>query len=437
MKKVMSIVWLLSIILVCCKKEDQVAVPASTSDSVQVAARTNVKQLGVITNSPNCQSAHIQSLIASNKTLYFPKGTYVIETPINISGVNNLNIIGDEGTVFKTMGNKIFNIYGSVSKLEIKNIKFVSTNVSTIEDPEGLISIWSYGDNDLMDGIKIWYCKFTIPNSPANGIKLISEGSNSLIKNVSVINNRFESIGRMAVEFQNHNTRTMKARYSNYNISNNYFYDIGTIQLYQAACCVSVSGYSLNGKINNNTMIDMRMDKTPYVYYGIENAGTCNLETIGNRIKATVYGFTGILGSNPSVVKTNWVIKDNVIELTGSNPDKVRIRAMELSYVSDYTITNNTMNTDGYALRFIDCKNGVITNNKAISRTGFVVDFEAGSAKNTISLNSFTSKGPDSPVVIFNGATTRGNVAYQNVLTKANNLPGCYLDVNGASNDTK
>ncbi|PWG78796.1 hypothetical protein DDR33_20440 [Pararcticibacter amylolyticus] len=423
--------------LVCCKAEETEIVPEEITSVEQNLTLTDVTKSGISSNGLSDESQKIQSLIASNKKLFFPKGTYRISKPITLSKVNNLQILGEEGTVFTTDQNKMFVVSGSIKTLDIQRISFISTKNSTAEDAEGLIFIANYGASDVMDGININQCTFSIPNSKVNAIKMVSEGANSLVKNVNITYNKFLSIGRMGVEFQNHNSSPKIARFRDYTINNNYFNDIGTVQTGSAPSCISVSGYSLNGKINYNKIYDMRMNTTSSVYYGIENAGTDGLETVGNEMYSTTYGFTGILGSS-TYAKAKWIIKDNIINLTGSSSN-TKIRGLELNNIEGVVVANNKIQVDGYGMKLDNCKKGKITgNNVVVTKAGNVLYLQSGSATNEISSNTLdASRGLDHGVVIFNGSATSGNNAFQNTLIKPGNKKGDYVNLNGAVNSVK
>lgn len=419
----------------------------SISDVTTSAKAINVKSLGVKGNGSIDDRAAIQALIGSDKTLFFPKGTYKISREITLNKVSNLKISGEEGTVFTSDLDRIFLISGSIKNLEITGIKIASTRKSILNDSEGLIFIANYGANDVMDGININNCKFTNPNTQANAIKLVSEGINSLVKNISITKNKFESIGRMGIEFQNHERRTNIPRFSNYTISYNYFNDVGTIQTGSPSCCISVSGYAVDGKINYNEMVNMRMKTTSNIYYAIENAGTTRLETIGNKIHSNTYGFTGIMGSHPTPQETaingqpykkDWIIKDNVINLTGSNIDKNKIRGMEIANITGYTVLNNTVNSDGMGIMFVNCKNGKVEGNTVSVKSGNPFYLRLASSNNTLTANNLTSNHASyNGVVFFDGSGASGNTAYNNKLIKPGNKVGDYVNYNGAKNNTK
>ena len=428
-----------------CKTEVYKPIKIENTMRVSTTARISVKTYGAKGDGLADDAKAIQQAIAANREIYFPKGNYLIKSFIEINQVSKLKITGESGAKITTGLNKIFNISGTIKSLEISNIYFVSVKKSSVNDPEGLINIANYGPADVMDSIVISNCNFSNPGTHANAIKLVSEGKNAVVKNIQIKNNHFEGIGRMGVEFQNHNRAPNIARFRDYQISDNYFHDVGTIQTGPAPVCISVSGYSVNGKINHNEILDMHMSSSSYIYYGIENAGTVGLETIGNHFKSISYGFTGILGSGPSAaessatgqpIKSNWVIKDNLFELAGSS-DKNKIRGMELWDLKSFTISGNTIRTDGMAIMFAGCNTGSISLNKATVKSGNAFYFKTGSTKNKIYQNTLDcSKATDNGVVLFDGASTSGNTASQNVLIKTGNLPGRYVNINGAINTT-
>lgn len=441
---------LLAVSLLGCKKETQedAVAPVQATEAVpekadELAALNVKKSFNLSPNPTTDQTRAIASLIQTGKKLFFPKGTYIIDGVLQISNVNNVMLSGESGTIFKTTkNNKILQISGNVTNLEIKGISFISSRESNYHDTEGLIFVSNYGNQDVIDRLSITNCSFTNPKTHSNAIKLISEGENSMVKNISITNNKFESIGRMGVEFQNHRKSPVRARFKDYTISNNSFHDVGTIQNWPAPSAISVSGYGLNGKINSNKITEMRMHTSKMIYYGIENAGTVGLETIGNYMKSTTHGFTGILGSSPSEaeskatgqpMKSNWIIKNNTFELSGSS-HKDKIRGMELSYADGYTISSNRIHVDGMAIMFIGSKNGKITGNDIKSGGNNVLYFKDNSSDNTISHNTIDgSRGEDHGLVMFYGANVRNNRMFDNKLVSIGGRIGSFVNLGGAS----
>ena len=384
----------------------------------------------------------IQSLIASNVVLHCHGGVYHIDNNIQIQDVENFQISGDVGTVFTSSQNKIIELSGTLKDVVLSGIKFSSTKKSTLNDTEGLVLIANYGVHDTMDNIVIEKCRFTNQNTQANGIKVISEGARSMINHLSIVDNVFAHIGRMGIELQNHLYEPVRVRYKNYVIAHNLFYDVGTIQTGPAPSCISVSGYALYGEISNNEIRDMHMSTSTNVYYGIENAGTVGLLIKGNYIHTIGYGFTGILGSGPSIaeslsrgqpLKSNWIIDHNTISLKGSVPDKTKIRGMDISYSNNYNINNNIILTDGIGIKLTDCLRGEIVNNKVLVNNGNALYLQGICYGNLIYHNQLDCKQTlGQGVVMFKGIQTRNNKAFDNEIPKIDNHPKWYVNFEGA-----
>jgi len=387
-------------------------------------------------------SSLIQSLIASNVVLHCHGGVYHIDNNIQIHDVENFQIIGDVGTIFTSSQNKIIELSGTLKNVVLRGIKFSSIKKSTLNDPEGLVTIANYGVHDTMDNIVIEKCRFTNRNTQANGIKVISEGARSMINHLNIVDNVFAHIGRMGIELQNHLYKPVQLRYKNYLIARNLFNDVGTIQTGPAPSCISVSGYALNGEISNNEIKDMHMNTSKNVYYGIENAGTVGLLIKGNYIHTIGYGFTGILGSGPSIteslsrgqpLKSNWIIERNIISLKGSVPDKTKIRGMDISYSNNYNINNNIIITDGIGMKLTDCLRGEIVKNKILVKNGNALYLQGICCGNRIYHNQLDCEQTlKQGVVMFKGIQTCNNKAFDNKIPKIDNHPKWYVNFEGA-----
>lgn len=406
----------------------------------------NVRQLGIIPDGVTDYTSALAAAISSNTVLFLPKGVYVVNN-LTINGVSGLCIYGEEGTVLTTSGNKILAVTGNIENLEIYKIKFQSTRVQSTQDTEGLIFVSIYNSNIVMDGICIHHCEFTNRETNCNAVKIISEGSNSLIKNVVIERNRFIGIGRMGVETQNHLNDAI-ARITNLDISNNFFNDIGTIQNSSVAvAAVSISGYSLDCKVNFNHIEEMRMDTTTHVYYGIENAGCIGMEVIGNLFRSSVYGFIGILASGPGETdiaagnprKHSMIISNNIFGLDGPPGNLNRIRGMELNNLNNSIISENTIVTRGYAARIYNCSFNKIANNICISKADNVLFLTQNSKENEIYQNVLNNSGfgSNNIQIQFNGNGTSGNIVYLNRYVQFTGLGGGAGDSDGASNNDK
>lgn len=373
--------------------------------------------------------------------LFFPAGTYKFTNHTELSEASNIHLFGEPGTVLSTSINKVVTLSGNLSDIKISEIKFQSTRSDSTDDPEGLLFIANYGNTSLMRNIRVFNCAFNNPGTKANGIKVISEGAESMIDGLFINYNRFYGIGRFGVETQNHNNAPSLVRLKNVDISYNTFDDIGTIQTGVAVAAVSVSGWSTDFRINYNEITDVRMQSTSQVYYGIENAGAINCEMIGNIIRSSTFGFTGILGSGPDdatvalgqLRKTRWTIANNIIDLTGSVSDKTKIRGMDIGNVDGFSIINNTITADGIGIRCQNATNGIITGNYVKSMTDRPIYLTSASSKNALLINTlWTLKSGDNTCIMFDGSTTSNNSVFGNRMTDASGNPGDIFLANGA-----
>jgi len=341
--------------------------------------------------------------------------------------------------VFESTQNKIINFTNAIDTLEIRGIKFVSTKSSTTEDTEGLLFFANYGASSVQKHVTIECCEFTNPNSFSNGIKIISEGTNSVSHNFNIRFNRFYSIGRMAVETQNH-VNDDKYRIRDFEVSSNWFSDIGTIQNgASSVCAISLSGKSKNCKTNYNTIREMRMDTTGFVLYGIENAGCRNMESIGNQMYSELYGFSGFLCSSPNVI--NWIIANNTLDLQGPIAKIDKIRAMELSDGRDIIVTGNTFKMVGYAAKLYNIEGCMFKNNISRNQKGNLMYIHGNSKYNIISENIFDNSNQvtygetDDTIIQYNGAGATDNYQFQNLMKSYNGFNGVANSTGGATNN--
>lgn len=416
---------------------------ASSVNSTQIATTAFVKSIFADTSTDNVlrqgvaqdgtdQRSKIQALIASNKTLFFPRGVYNFTDFVKISNVFNLKIIGETGTIFTTSINKILLFSGNLSNIEVSGIKFVSTKNNAIEDPEGLLSIYEYGTGSL-DGMNIHHCEFTNPNTQANAIKMVWETSNgALAMNIRVADCNFYQIGRMATEFQDHKNDGI-FRIRGVKIMNNVGYLLGK---YQYGELVSLTGGVKEAQICNNIITDVMGTSGSsgnMQRWAIELAGTKTI-CFGNIIKSKDYFMQGILNSGSD----NMII-DNIIDINGGT-DKTVVRGIYLyNKCSNVLVKNNHVRSEGYSLLVDNVYSCSIMDNMFISGDNNVVYLRNGATKNVITNNLFSQifSASDNGTVIFDGTATTDNYTYLNRLVKPNGSNGSYINVNNASNNTK
>lgn len=400
----------------------------------------NVLKHGVVADGATNQAANIQALIGSNKTLYFPyqSSAYALTDSLLLNGYSNLKFIAEKGVVITTTKNKIFQINGNFSNLEIANFRFVSTKSSATDDTEGLIFIGNYGTSDTINNVNIHNNYFTNAATKCNAIKMVSEGTNSLCKNFFITQNEFVGIGKMGVEFQNHLDNSA-GRFTDYWIIKNYFKNIGTVHSGVAIAAISVSGVAYNGNINYNDITDVNTDPSWAVSnYGIENAGTIGLSTIDNHMRSQSYGYTGILGSSTRS-KDGWIISGNIIILTGGS-DKTKVRGMELNNILRVSVTGNTIITDGYTALLDSCLSGKFSNNHCYSSDINAFLIRNGSANNDITLNTIdnTAYGSLANPIQFSGSLTINNNTSWNTMNAFGGLGnGTVTNSSSATNNTR
>lgn len=396
---------------------------------------TNVSQNKVLTNGSD-QRDQVQDLIGSKKTLFFPAGTYTFNHIIQISEIEDLTLQGEEGTVFTTTLDVIFNLVGNNKNIKFSNIKFVSTKVREDEYSDGLITNNNIaGVAGTLDGLEIDNCVFTKPKANSNGIKINSEGPGKA-KNIKITACKFIGIGRAAVETQNHVETDTITRILNVDVSNNTFEDIGTMGTWGLA--VSISGYSKHIKVNNNHIVDVGTTRDKKNdYYAIENGGASDMEIVGNVIESKKFGYKGILASNQRP-KYNCTIKDNTFKLFGKE-DISRIRCIELNNLYNSVITNNKGSSTGLALQADNVKNCQFTNNKFVCANPITMIFQNGCTANVIRDNiADGSKASENfGTILFVDSETNNNYCFNNTVYKTGGAEGTVGNYKGANNNTK
>ena len=409
----------------------------------------NALDNGFVGNGTTNNANALHAIKGSNRSIFFPSGTYLFPTSVEWSGFSNVKFLGEPGTVFVTPTEKVLTLSGAVSNIEIEGIEFRSTKVSATRDTEGLIFIANYGTNDTMNVVRIHHCKFTNLNGGGNGIKVVSEGTNSLIYRIEVEYNDFDGIPSFGVEFQNHNTTVVAVRFRNFKINNNTFNDIGRNQAGTrnvAPSCISVSGYMMDGEANYNYANNMHMDTSPFVYYFFENAGVDGMQSIGNHVRSSTYGYTAFLGSGPDDAafalgvprKNGWILANNVITLTGSTSDKTKIRGFDISNADGVIAHHNTVRTDGICFLLQNSKDGKISDNFFKSTFDRPIYVTAGSVRNGFKDNTaWTLKSGDGTCLMFDGATTANNYTEGNTLIRADGTAGDIFLANGAPKNNK
>jgi parallel beta-helix repeat protein len=214
--------------------------------------------------------------IQSNRTIFVPAGTYQF-------GANSLLIQGSNIKIHGTGQTSLITTsvlpngpltgmiqLGNCTNLVFEDIGFASTATYgsiSVDNYYGLI----WASNRSLSQIIFQRCYFTAPTANTNGIKIINENT-QIADNIECVDCIFQDIGRMGVEFQNHNDGTILARYRSFKSDRCLYRNIGLIA---NGMGISLSGVGENCIISNNTFDNCRI--------GLELVGPNDTTVISNK----------------------------------------------------------------------------------------------------------------------------------------------------------
>lgn len=246
----------------------------------------HVRQWGAVADGTTINTTALQNAINAvpdGMTLYFGKGVY--RTGKLTLNRSTITLQGEPGTVLAASGRYVLEL-GNMVGNTLQGIRFTSLESSTVTDYFGLV----YSLNKGVNRLTIRNCEFTAPACATNGIKLVADTISSFVKDVTIENCRFESIGRMGIEIQGHLKDGVK-RYSEIYIRNNTFKDLGLITSvdgHHYGMAVSLSGAAKNVAVENN-LIDNPYDIAIELTAGTSTTGVpCTIDNgkvNGNRLQ--------------------------------------------------------------------------------------------------------------------------------------------------------
>jgi len=273
-------------------KQNSLAVDGSgikypTVDAVnKVVYFVTPKQFGAIEDGVTDDSVAFQNFLNSYLAKKIPANkTYKIETELIISNPCELDFNNSTLTTNSLL--RLLSIKSS--NVTIKNGNFTSNKTgdfTAIVETEPYANSWLIGckliDGESFSDINITNNSFSAPSGSLNAVKLISHrsGFGGLLKHINIVNNRFKNIGRMAVEVLGEGATEW---YSNVNVSDNYFDNLGVWSSYGMA--ISFSGLGTENFISKN-IINQAKD------VAIENAGANNTYILNNTVKNPKTGTT-------------------------------------------------------------------------------------------------------------------------------------------------
>lgn len=413
----------------------------------------SVKDFGVVGNGITDDSTNIQNAInwcySNNKSLYFPAGTYLINTALTISSKNGLKIYG-EGSTSVIKYTTTSAIYATPSSANIiDNLSFdrngvtVGNNAIRINGTDCIVSNCTFnplvGTAIFIDGPLDGF-KFN-----NNIVKCTEYGFNatttSSIQYCNITNNYFTSCLKGA--FVSNSSIYAKGL----NISNNVFDTMGQTNygyngVLQLACIY-------NSTINNNQFINVAADSGAIntavymagssVYDGVTTQYSRNITISNNLFDSCLDGAIYIVGAGASYKTTNVNILNNTftnngtsIQLNNTYIDIVKIsgnnEADTTTLVDVSTSTNITWVKERTYVRLV---NNTTRTNVTGNSTEYVVPFNQVQLCDDTNLTGGYAQGSTSATGVyicqapgvyqvdcalnFTGATTGANGVYINV----------------------
>lgn len=304
----------------------------------------NVLDYGADLTGATDVTAIVQAIVGSNRTVYFPTGTYKFDTILRVNNVSNLKITGQPGTVFLnsvdhggTRPYTILDIEGTNTNIEISNIKFESTSYdadSVVMD--GLVVVNTGAANFLMDGLKIHDCEFKCPRINAHGIVMYMVGADT-IKNVDFYNNKLDSIGQMAFEIVNRNNSGQTdgiKRFWNFRIHHNLISNTGLMKDYGGS--ISFSGPCKNINVTSNKFLNGMQQFLEFA--GVESSVISN-----NEFESTRTFCSGIYTAYTTNQNDALTITGNTFDLLDTTTNGGASIPLNLWELVNSSITGNTI----------------------------------------------------------------------------------------------
>ena len=351
----------------------------------------NVTEYGAIPNDEEPDDAAIRKALdqcEEKDTLYFPEGTYLVESTITISK-DNLTILGEnltnedgnikDKTIFKYIGSgtskSVFNVSSTTKSIEGVTFKNISIDgnkdkrAGTENKYEALKEVWGEGYGE------------------GRGIRIYRVSAEYVISDIQVVNchiydtpSRAVTILGQAKEIENYDSGyTGDKKYEDTDKrESNIMYPVYATVIKN--CNIERCGGGVNQKYANGTQI---INNTIYntIAENITMDYTDNGITIGNNI-GTIHGGCGNIGTDAT---NNCIIMGNYIDGTGNSFEiKGKLTANSIfnvgichnSYAgksNNYTIANNTIVNTYYGIWLKDHREYVFGNYGSRAGSNFVL----------------------------------------------------------------
>lgn len=326
----------------------------TTTVQTKLRESVSVKDFGAVGDGVTDDTTAINLAIASLTTggsLYFPKGTYQLFSPLVFSA-SNLTFYGDGASSVLRRDSSSANDYifqssgsGVLTNVLIEKLRFESQRTSA----SGTQSFVNFDGQDLSN-ITVQNCSFANTTAYCNSI-FIKTAAGKSVSGVKILNNFIESSKRMGFEIINHDNST------NYNASDvlvegNTFANCNVM-------CVSISGPVQNSTVSNNKFIGASTTN------GLELVGPSGCNVVGNIFSGT---FTSLISSSGTLTQgRNIVISDN--STNGLTTGRVYLANAGAATISG----NNFQTTDRWNISGSGSNGCLIQSNRIVTSDSYAI----------------------------------------------------------------
>jgi hypothetical protein len=291
----------------------------------------SVKDFGAVGDGVTDDTAAITNAIATGKNVYFPSGNYLLTSLLSITAQNQeLYGEGNSSRIFSALTTPI-------QLLTCTNVKFDRLFFETTSAGSSVYGI-VYADNVALSDILFSQCKFRAATANTNAIKIVNEGAN-IAQRLAFVGCEFLDIGRMGIEFQNHNDGDQIYRIKDVTVDRCLFKNIG---LSSNGMGVSLSGYGQQGVVTNCRFNNCRN-------IGVELVGFRDFLVQGNTFEGfDTYAYSPISGTGTRRA-SGLTVSDN--KVLGTNAGR-----WNLYTINNSTFSGNLLRSGFFFLRDInDC----------------------------------------------------------------------------------
>jgi|GEM_PF-6670403 len=367
----------------------------------------NALDYGVVADGTTSVTSAIQAIVTSNRTIFFPRGTYLFTSEVVINSVSDLRLLGEAGTTFLYAGNPaVYNPYslisvkGTIQNLKVESIRFEVNAIDSTELPTGLLNFDSHAGGLTLNRLTVKDCEFSALNTNVNAISILLVPASS-VTDFRFLENRINGIGRMGIEFVNHNNDSI-VRYSNIRVENNDIADTGRALTW--GCGLSFSGPGQDIIVTCNHFKDLNRD------HAVELVHTTNCIVSNNVMNGLGKPFNGIASGYPTGGQvTNLVVSGNVMNIK-ERSSTVPAHGFSLGYAKDVIIVGNQIKTGGYS-ELIGCIGTRLSQNIIESKDHFGLWLRSGTTKTRSRFNTISNQ---------DSALNYGTIMCQNLGTTDN-----------------